>query len=262
MSNNYHKALPSLELLLDYLDGILDEDSTRQIEYAIDESDELKSIVEGIRVYYEEEGKDRAKLEVYADQIRGKFYSSTTNDSEHNSGFQKTPAFWFRTAAAIGLFLIAGTVLLYNTLSIDVEQLVSHHIQDHYDAPLTFRGDNDPNQLMWSDIVDSYLKKDFELSLVKLEKLPDYDDRRLPVDFYTGLCNLYKKGANYEKAIESLKLVSDSEHRLNEKAEWYLALAYYQNSEEVKAKALLQKITEKNFYKRKEAKKLLMLLSE
>lgn len=262
MIENQRKALPSLELLLDYLDGILDQDSAQQIEIKINESEELKSILEGIKLYYESEGKDRAKLEIYADQIRMKFYTNSKGiKKEHVSASQK-PSFWIRIAATVAVVLIAGIALFYNLDSTDADKLISNHLQNRYEAPITLRGGETTNQLVWGEVINSYQQNDFESALNSLEELPESDNQRMMGEFYKGLCYLYQETANYSKAVSILLPVSSSEHRLNERAEWFLALAYYKNGDMNKARLIFQKIARENLYKKTESERIFTLLAE
>jgi len=262
MDDKYHKILPSLELLLDYLDGLLEEDSAKKIEMAIGESDELKSIVEGIKLYYENEGQDRDKLELYIDQVRIKFQSrAMIND--HSAQTPGSKVFnWLKVAAVLAFILVAGLLLIYNFISPDVDEMIAGQIENRYDAPIAFRNGESTNELIWSKVLNAYEQKNYDDALNYLDKIPVNDERYIDGQFYKGLCLLYMNPVDYEKSIRYLSFVSESEHRLKEPADWFLALAYFKNNNQKQAADSFQKIVHENLYKKKEAKQIFSLLSE
>ncbi|MEX0313839.1 MAG: zf-HC2 domain-containing protein, partial [Allomuricauda sp.] len=60
-----NKGNIDFEMLIDYVDGILDSESRKKIEEHIKNSPESSEIVDNIKWYYETYGHDREKLESY-----------------------------------------------------------------------------------------------------------------------------------------------------------------------------------------------------
>ncbi|MEL6560686.1 MAG: hypothetical protein AAFQ94_21010 [Bacteroidota bacterium] len=264
MNEKYNRILPSLELILDYLDGILDAQASSELEKAIEGSDELKSIIEGISLYYESEGRDRDKLEAYVEQVRInqqlKTHHSSFSQSEAKS---KSLLFNFRIAATIAFFLLAGLFAIYFIIpQNNVGDMISAHLKTPYEAPEVFRNSAGSSDVIWSDFIAAYQNKDFEKAIAILEELPDSASSQMNARFYKGLCNLYKRPSNLTKTINHLTVVSASDHRLNEQATWFLALTYYKKREWSKAMEVFEKISRSNLYKKKEAKQIIELLSD
>lgn len=264
MNEKYQRILPSLELILDYLDGILDPQASIELERAIEGSDELKTIIEGISLYYESEGRDRIKLEAYVEQVRMnqqlKTHHSSFNQFEAKS---KKLSFSIRIAATVAFFLIAGLFALYFIVpQNNAGEMVSAHLKNPYEAPEVFRNSGNMNDVVWSNFASAYQNRDFKNALVILNELPDSASSRMNAKFYLGLCHLYKRPPDLSETIEYLTEVAESDHRLNEQADWFLALTYFKNRDRSKARKVFEKISSSNLYKKKEAHQIIGLLVE
>lgn len=264
MNEKYHKALPSFELILDYLDGILDTEASQRLEIAIQESDELKSIIEGISLYYESEGKDRKKLEAYVEQVRFNQHFKTPNSSVNQSvGRKRSSSYYLKIAASIVLALMVGLSVIYFVMSQnDAANLIADHLNTPYDAPEIFRSSENSDELIWNNFALAYQNQDFENAILLLNEFPDSVASMMNVKFYKGMCHLYKKPPQLSKTIEFLTEVSESDHRLKEQADWFLAIAYFKNWNRTEALKKFEEISRSNLYKNKEAKEFIELLSD
>jgi len=242
MSNNYQKALPSLELLLDYLDGILDQDSSKMIEAAILDSDELRSIVEGMKLYYESEGRDRGKLEAYVEKVRFGFSEKVEEEVSSKGLFERSSSFWMRIAAGLIFLLVSGIYLFNSYYSVNADSYVIAQLQNHYEAPKAFRDSGESEEAIWQQVILAYKQGNYGESFSSLQLLKESDQRFVTGQFYKGLCKLYGSPSNPALALPYFRDVAESQHRLNERAKWFLALCQVQMGENAYQSKFLSKV--------------------
>ncbi len=248
--------MPSLEILLDYLCGILNYDAKRRLEDQIQNSEELSAIVSGLEVYFNQIGQDRAKMEAYIKE------SGLLPEEKMNTGNQpsekSTNTFsLFRIAAVITLLIVSAVTYYLLVDQNSVSELALAQLSQPYSAPEVVRGDQEQVTELWSIAGSYYSQKNYQdaiQTITEIDKL-DGDDPRS--SFYLGLCYLYQQERNSHQAEIELKKVKDVRHFLGIRATWYLALTYIVSDRPEEAKPLLKKVIEMDDYKSKQARELI-----
>lgn len=261
------------QLIEDYLEEILSEEDRKIVEKRLKSDSEfeaqfqLHQNIEGILEANEklslkqnwamlmEEAEQEMKLEGEKPSLK----VATKNQK------QTTPSFgWRRIAAAILVFLIP--TFLYFGGMFNASQATPHELaMQYFEAPdniaLSMRGTEDTdNEIATRQELAKqlYAQKDYQGALTTLEKLPIQDSsvNVSQVHFSMGVCHYLLK--QYKEAAQDLLEVNPQEG-IKAKANWYLALAYLQQNELVKAKQLLEEITKKdaNKKRRQHAKQIL-----
>nr|WP_299382203.1 hypothetical protein [Allomuricauda sp.] len=251
-----HKEHIALEVLIDYVDGILDATSRKKIEEHIKNNPESSEIVDNIKWYYETYGQDREKLEEYLDETKkGILAALDVALEEPSAKHSKVRPLWHRISrvAVIAILLIIPTILLLNRTK-STTDLLEDHLSAPYDNPPVTRGEADQNTMLWSQVTLAYGNQSYGNAITSLETIIDKGETLSMAHFYAGLCYLYLKDPEPDKAIPHLQKVVDSENPFMEQGLWFLSLAYLQNNEESLGKQTLESITG---FKMEEAQKLL-----
>ncbi|WP_222982536.1 hypothetical protein [Flagellimonas meishanensis] len=252
-TNKEHIAL---EVLIDYVDGILDATSRKKIEEHIKNHPESSEIVYNIKWYYETYGQDREKLEKYLHETKkGILAALDVALEEPSTEHPKVRPLWYRisSVAAIAIFLIIPTVLLLNRTKSKAD-ILEDHLSAPYDNPPITRGEPDQNSMLWNQVALAYGNQNYGGAITFLEAIIDEGETLSMAHFYTGLCYLYLKDPEPDKAIQHLQKVVDGENPFTEPGLWYLSLAHLQNNQESLGRQTLKSITG---YKMEEAQKLL-----
>lgn len=255
----YNKPV-SVELLMDYVEGLLDKETSDLLSVKIAENEELASVVEGIRFFYKKKGTDRTALEQY-------LYALSKNLPDWLETTYKVPVrkkipqryLLYRIAAAIAVFVTVG-MLLYITVSRSTpgDELVAEELSIPYSAPLMVRGDHLDMDKHWMNAVDAYKKSDFMVAATFLADILKKEPDNYYASFYMGLCYLYE--ADAARAIPYFKAAVDPESRIQEQAQWYLALALYANGEREECRKILRGIVQESEYRHQRANELLNYL--
>ncbi|MGX1930577.1 hypothetical protein [Flagellimonas sp. 2504JD4-2] len=250
-----HKEHIALEVLIDYVDGILDATSRKKIEEHIKRNPESSEIVENIKWYYETFGRDREKLEEYLDETKKGILAALDVALEESSAKHPVRPLWYRISrvAAIVILLIIPTIFLLNRTK-STSDLLEDHLSAPYDNPPVTRGEANQNSILWNQMALAYGNQNYGGAITSLEAIIDKGETLAMAHFYTGLCYLYLKDPEPDKAIPHFQKVVDSENTFMEQGLWFLSLAYLQNNQESLGKQTLESITG---YKMEEAQKLL-----
>lgn len=253
----------SFELLADYVDGLVDANTAASIERSIETDEETRSIVEGIRFFYESKSADREGLEEYLDDFADRLAQKVEAGPQRSSrgGFSST----FRIAAAVALLITAGYLFLQ--LNGQSGNPVIAQLEETYPGPVTTRSAT-------PDITEAPLFET-EQSATQAYNSGDYDRAadlfyeliaaRQDSDewiFYGAISQLYDK--EYEAAIggfeqlKSLYYERGAPGVFNQQGEWYLSLALYQGNRKEEAREIWQKISaQESHYQRNAASELL-----
>lgn len=246
---NKKPKIPSPELLLDYLDGILDLENTHRIRKEIEESEELKSIVDGIVHLKELEEYDNEQILEYIQKLQSGFKEEKTISKL----IPNTKFIWLKIAASLLLVVTAWFVLQNIFSTTTMSDFVDVQLSEIYPAPELFRDKNSD----WTLVHKYYNEGEYNFAATELSKIKTSDPDDKAADFYLGLCYLYDNKT--DRAIEYLQSVSTSTSRLSNNAKWFLSLAYLKTRNEPMAKSILTAVIDAKSYKHEEAQKLIEL---
>lgn len=247
-----HKP-PSLELLLDYADGILNSATNERIRRYLKHDENTRIILEGINAYYKKHGHNREKLEAYLagaeESIVQKLHKGAEITlADKNSGLRSIRIAGI--AASIFIALLAAYFFFYPHE--DANTLVTAYLETPYENLPVNRSDEEAT---W---INPYLQNNFEEAGRILENLIASGNTDVEKYFFASLSQLYQKPPNYQQAITYLENVTKTNNLYRQAARWYLCLAYYKASDVEASQALLKDIARQpDHYKYQEAKKLL-----
>ncbi|MEQ9425311.1 MAG: hypothetical protein RJQ09_12880 [Cyclobacteriaceae bacterium] len=253
MMKNTTPKEPTLELLLDYLDGILDYETQERIQKQLANSEELKAVFEGLRQYYEEVEGDREKIEAYKATL-GIYSEEGTNKEETRT------AYFFKIAASIGLLILAGAIFYSLQNNDPVNDFVNGQLSRPYNAPEVFRSDQSQVELLWTEASTLYKSGNYESAIEIIRSIDKIDGDDPTSQFYFALCQLYRDDPNYDEALKNLQMVAGTGHILSVRAKWFLALTYLFSGNADGARSFLEELKELDNYKGQEAGELLEMI--
>ena len=229
----------SLELLADYVAGLVDDQTHEQISNSLEKDEDLAATVSGMIQFYELNGSNHESLLAF---VNG---NSAPPFRESTPVRKLRPAYLFVAAAAAVLIIL--TFWFVQPGAASTVELVAQHSTEQYDPAVTVRGEE--NERL-NKLVVAYSEGDFQfviddLSGIELDELGE---------LYLGLA-LFNSG-QYEKAIPSLTMVEQSDSRYAEHARWYLALAHANEKSFKDCAALLNRIISDKSYKADQAYEL------
>jgi hypothetical protein len=229
----------SLELLMDYVDGLVDQSTHDRISRLIETDQEVATLVQGILGYYEAKGTDREGLEEYLKQTPPMPFRKETPVRRMNS--------WLSVAVAA---MLIGAVAIWFTLgsSPDRMELAIEYSSEVYQPQTQVRGDA---EAAFAALETQYNAGEYQ---TVIDELSTVTDKSVMQELFFGL-SLFNTGA-FEVSTASLEKVANSESRYAEHALWYLALASIHASAP-DAEDILSRIIESNGYKADQAKELL-----
>ncbi len=250
---NQQGQMPSVELLLDYLDGILTDEAKEKIDQEMAGSEELTSIVEGLKIYYKSIDFNREKMDDYIQSLSIGF-------AEKRNQVKKKPpktGFYIRIAATFLLVAAFATLLILNRdRPNDLLTLVDVELSKHYAVPGTSRSEGEELAQLWSQVTLAYGARNFASAINPLRLIDEADENDPTSWFYLGLCYAYKSTPDFEQSIDYLKRVTETSHAFSDRAKWYLALIYIKQNRQAEAQKLVQEIKEKGGFKSKEAERI------
>lgn len=251
------RAKYSLELLTDYVSGLLDSETCARIEADIEASEELASMVDGLRIMVETgyDDFDRVEQELESSAIR---VSALIEDKQ---GSSKQRSFWgyaYKIAAVLLLvFVPLGLFYYYQINSFDY--LLDEELGTYYASPVVVRGGSD--QELWDSAAYFYQQEDFESAVDLLSKYMVSNPEDTQALYYIGISYIYQSKS--ELAIPHLDAVINSQSRLRQQARWFKALALLDLGQKDSGLQILKGIADNsNAYKSASAKVLIDSLSD
>ena len=238
----------STELLIDYVDGLLDPNTEQNIRQVLEKDEKSRAIVAGIHVFYEKHGQDRSKLEEFLESGKKSFSEDEISGGKPQGKVRSILPWVIRLTAAAAVIAVGIFILQPSPSS---RELVAEFADEYYALPVTVRGDN-----LQEEIVKAYVKRDFDrvLALAADAQL----DEDPTTDMAVGLSALFE--GELEQAEISLLHVTESRSRLTQQANWYLALTYIKAGKKHQAIQLLRDHVRKSDFKKEEARDLLACL--
>lgn len=245
----------SIELLTDYVQGLVNEETRLRIEKDCTNSPELSAIVEGIRSLVQMGHEDPEDIEkVLRDSSsRGKKLIAT---KKRNDSIGRVLKPLYRIAAVLVLMTIPLGIWFYSE-SNSLSAIVAEELNSYYAPPVVVRGETDKH--LWSQAVQSYKQEDFETATALLSKHVKMQPQDTQALLYLGISALYS--ADVKKAIPPFEEVLDSQSRFKPQAHWFLALTYLELGEEKMAMSEFEEIQKHpGSFKYDRAKKILSIL--
>lgn len=237
------------DLIRDYLHGLVDGQTAREIGALIERDETARSIAQGI-LYLEKNLGSQEEVEMYLSNFHERQQALITR--VHT---RPRVALWLKVAAS--LLVIAAVVagVRMNSTTPDVIALASAALETPYPVSGIVR--NDAVRTTLQKGLEAYGAGDFHSAIAFFEAaaVEPHDDPAT-LAFYHGLSHLYT--GNFNKSIDLLEQEVISESRYSTQAQWYRALALIRQNDLEAAKTILTDIAaDRAHYKNQEAGTLL-----
>lgn len=240
------KSKYDYEIIRDYLHGLLDQETARNIRELIRTDEVARNIAAGILQLEHEFHGDEHEIEAYIENLRQKQLNLIHGQSKGwGSGS------WIKLAAAILIIALVAAVVWMTMFKGNKTDLLAQELNSPYPLSTLERGASDANEGF-----EFYLKGEYKNAIAKFEGV----EGDASVAFYNGLSNLYS--GDYDRAVTLLgsQLLEGSRYR--EQAGWYRSLALIKAERIDEARESLKKISsDVGHYKSEAAIKLLSSLS-
>jgi len=125
-----------------------------------------------------------------------------------------------------------------------------------YDGPSNLRSVEGNDLVEWDTASKLYSEKKYGEALGHFTKAEGQVPQYL-VHYYRAMCDLNIDAPYYQRAINKLDLVLETDNDFHEQALWYKALALLNTQRKQEAFDVLELLVERNGYKATEAKKIL-----
>ncbi len=231
--------------LLDYVEGTASEDTRKRVDQYLDENEEERLVINGIRTYYQEYGVDRQALLTFLQESRT---ASLAGFQQHITK-KRALSRWMGWAAVLLLMGVGMVAYLFFGKSGNAQSSVIAYLADPY--PVTVFLSNQPTGA-W---VAAYQDGNYQQASVLLKNTLQNGQDNAMLKYYTGLSYLYQHPRQPAHAITYLSQVKEG--ALAQQADWYLALAYLLENNEEEAQPLLQQIVDTRAFRHEAAVELL-----
>ena len=221
------KSKYDYDTIRDYLHGLVDRETARQVRDLIRTDDVARSIAAGIlQLEHEFNGEDH-QVEGYIEELRQKRLKVIAE-----RGTERKMSFgWVKIAAAILLINIVGAIVWFSLPKDAVVDLVAQELSVPY--PLSVeRGSSDAEPGF-----EAYFKGEYQTAIASFDKV----ENDATVIFYNGLSHLY--AGDYDRAVTLLQSEAVGASRYQEQAAWFQSLALLKAGRDNEAKGILEKIS-------------------
>jgi len=230
-------------LIEKYLHGELDENERLELELKISKDPELANELEVQSVYYARRSSD-LKKELLAYKPKSSAY------------FSNKIIISLLILIALSIISFSAYSYLKSDTSKDKIHFAQEYITDKHPAPSVFMGDQQEKAL-WLESIEFYNNANYNKAAESFSKATGIKGKSNQALFYTALSFLYSDPPQYEKAINILKQLINTDSVNAEESRWYLALAYYQTNDISSAEKLLEEIVTAKNWNHVKAKQLL-----
>lgn len=246
MSSN-HKYTD--ELLIDYVEGLLTVEQRHRVESILEQDEFARSMVDGIRLWFEKNGPDREALEAWLNEEMPAQMGDSTKISEAKVVPIKKYIFW----AAAAVILLALVPVWFAVQSPDYNELMAQYSAQIYEYPHAVRDSAEESK-------EAFIKYDAgEYS--EAAGLFDEMSRDNPNDelatFMLGM-SLFN-AQKYSASATTLFMLTTGESRFSQQARWYYALASLNAGNLNEGIKALEAVADRGAYRFEEAE---LLLSE
>lgn len=243
----------SFELLLDYVEGLLDASSRERVEQFLAQDENHQTVVEGIRYYYQEYGASRAELEEYLAEFKQRLVQEHIPTQTR----RLSPRLLSIAAAVLGLvlcvFLLRNQILPADS----TDQFVANALAEPYGNIYGNQRSNDTNDQQ-AELGRWYSKGDYQQIITELEQ--NNTELEATDAFLLAQSYLNLDPPNFTRAAELFEdiLNNNAPAALVQQTQWYLALSQYRAGKEIMARETFEKIAQsENHYRQSEARAIL-----
>jgi len=240
----------NLESLIDYVEGSASEATRRQVDQYLDENEEERLVIDGIRVYYQKYGMDRQTMLAYLQDAK----TASLSELRERTTINKTFPQWIGWAAAFLVMCLGVVAYLFIGDRNTDPYSITAYLSEPYPVTSFLSGQK---SAAW---IDAYQTGDYQRSAALLESIVQQQQDDTMLMYYAGLSHLYMRPPQPEPAISYLSQVNEG--ALVPQSLWYLALAYLLDEQTGKAQSLLQQIVDTQAFQHEEAAELLARLSQ
>lgn len=249
--NTYSNDRIDLELLINYVEGSVTEDTRRSIHQYLKENEEERLVIEGIRTYYHKYGMDRDSMLAYLQNTKDTFLITF---KEHTAKRRTMPQ-WIGWAAALLVMCVGGVVYLLIGEGNNHQPSLASYLSEPYQVTVFL---SDQSADAW---VEAYQSGDYAQASALLDHLLQKpQDNPALLLYYAGLSHLYQQPPQPQQAIQYLSQVNEGP--FTQQARWYLALAYLLDEQTSEAQSLLENIVAAQTFHHEEAAELLTRISQ
>lgn len=223
------------DIIRDYLHGLVDKETDRNIRELIRTDDVARNIAAGILQMEHEFNGNEEEMEAYIEALRQKQLKLVKKGGNE----RRT---WMRLAAAILVVVVSGAVVwLMNRGDLLEKELASPY-------PLATLDRGSPGEEAYA----LYINSEFKRAISEFAKVP----MDANVAFYKGLSHLYVGEYNDAAVMLDSEILKSS--RYYDQASWFRALALIKADKKSEAKEILERIgSNPANYKSTEARRLL-----
>lgn len=235
------------ELLIDYVEGLLTSEQRIKLESILEQDEYARSMVDGIRLWFQKHGDDREGLEAWLDAEM----PSKNQQPLHRKKGRVLPMRQVITWVAAAILLIAIVPTWFMLRSPDYSELLADYSQSTYEYPHAVRDSEAASDQAFA----SYDDGDYQLAAILFEESLKQDPENDLLKFMLGL-SFFNSG-EFKSGSQYLVEVAQSESRFAQQASWYYALACLQLEDYKEGTRVLQEIVRLETYRYEEAQLLL-----
>jgi tetratricopeptide (TPR) repeat protein len=241
------------DLIRDYLHGLVDQHTAREMADLIATDETARSIAQGI-LFLERNFTSEAEAESYLEQFRQKQLSVV----EAQTARRNAPPLWLKIAASVLVLAIIAFVVRFNS-SKNALAIADDELSQPYPVPNITRGNTDPSTFEIG--LHYYATRKYRQALKYFEQASPNTSDAATLAFYKGLSQLYQ--GDYTDARESFQNEALSKSRYVEQARWFSALTLIKAGDTQQARKVLDEISkDPSHYRHQVARDLLRSLDD
>lgn len=237
--------MDSEKLIQRFLSGQLDEAGQKELADLIENDPELAADLEVESTFYAKRNLDlKYKL---------KQKTTFTVAQENTPGSTKLIKLISSIAAALLVCVISYFAITNSGVNAQ-NQLAQEYLGQKHISPVTLMGTGQTKE-NWSTAIEAYKKDDFQKVVAVISTLEAPTDEQI---LYSALSKLYLDKPNTSGAIQDLKsIITKPSSLVDDQANWFLALAYLNLSNEKEAEPILKSIVRSKSWNHENASQLL-----
>jgi len=240
------KSQYDYDIIRDYLHGLVDKETAREVGELIKKDEIARGIAEGILRLDKEFKEDDAAIDLFLENLRQK---QLTIIHQYRRPARITEKLWFRIAASVLLLIIAGFAIRMIVSAPDYQAQIDEELAQPYPISNLFRSEseNSPQEKGYQ----LYTQGNFAGAARYLEQASSEGRDVASVTFYNALSNLYS--GNYNRASVLFESHNIGSSRYADQAQWYQTLALIKSNNKSKAIEVLTAITKDELHFKREA---------
>ncbi|RMG58963.1 MAG: hypothetical protein D6722_22905 [Bacteroidetes bacterium] len=234
---------PTVELLLDYLEGRLSADEARWVSQQVESEPFYQEALQGLKqALAEDPDHARSRAQRYRDLMRQRFQEGASAASASTNWWQ---ARGWQIAAAILLLLLPALYFLQRPPL--EERLAQQHLRPYQASSL--RGGTEASTAeTYIAALLAYQQEAYADAIAQFETFLAHPEAaeglRQPAQLHLGISYLLNGQAR--EAVDPLsRVLGQNDPRYNDDARWYLAWAYLQSDRDTEALELFSLLAQK-----------------